>query len=66
MNMSQFTGRRDGGVRGTRAEKGGGHVKEKAGHRGGERDGNGQRSINRWKIANPESKNDIRSTKTAE
>lgn len=32
--MSQFTGRRDGGVRGTRAEKGGGHVKEKAGHRG--------------------------------
>lgn len=60
MNMSQFTGRRDGGVRGTRAEKGGGHVKEKAGHRGGERDGNSFR----WKIANPESKNDIRSTKT--
>lgn len=47
VNMSQFTGRRDGGVRGTRAEKGGGHVKEKAGHRGGERDGNGQRSIYR-------------------
>lgn len=47
-------------------EKGGGHVKGKAGHRGGERDGNGQRSINRWKIANPESKNDTRSTKTAE
>lgn len=36
VNMSQFTGRRDGGVRGTRAEKGGGHVKEKAGHRGRE------------------------------